>query len=80
MPIYEYWCEPCGREFEQMRPMSESASPATCTSCGRDASRVPSVFASKENYTIKVPRGQAFRGRRTEDGAAGTAGATGSGS
>lgn len=63
MPIYEYWCEPCGREFERMRPMSESSSPAACPKCGGDAARVPSVFASKENYTIKVPRGGAFRGR-----------------
>lgn len=67
MPIYEYWCEPCGREFEQMRPMSESASAGACPKCGHESPRVPSVFASKENYTIKVPRGQAFRGHRAEE-------------
>jgi putative FmdB family regulatory protein len=64
MPIYEYWCQPCGREFEHMRPMSESARLGACPTCGLESPRVPSVFASKENYTIKVPRGQAFRGHR----------------
>ena len=72
MPIYEYWCAKCGKEFEQMRPMSQSGEPGTCPTCGATADRVPSVFASKENYTIKVPRSPAFRGRS----AAGATGAS----
>mgnify|MGYP003338255334 CR=1 FL=1 len=67
MPIYEYWCEPCGSEFAHMRPMSESGNVGVCQKCGHESPRVPSVFASKENYTIKVPRGQAFRGHRADE-------------
>ena len=63
MPIYEYWCTKCEKEFEQMRPISQSGDPAACPTCGSESGKVPSVFASKENYTIKVPRGNAFRGR-----------------
>ena len=70
MPIYEYWCESCGREFEQMRPMSQSSEPAKCPTCGGQSEKLPSVFASKEEYTIKVPRRGAFRQRH----AGGTAG------
>ncbi len=63
MPIYEYRCDSCEKEFEQMRPISQSGDPAKCPTCGADSQKLPSVFASKENYTIKVPRGNAFRGR-----------------
>jgi putative FmdB family regulatory protein len=63
MPIYEYWCNNCGKEFEQMRPMSQASEPANCPSCGTSSEKVPSVFASKADYTIKVPRSGAFRQR-----------------
>lgn len=63
MPIYEYWCSKCGKEFEQMRPMSQSSEPATCPTCGSPSEKLPSVFASKADYTIKVPRSPAFRQR-----------------
>ena len=65
MPIYEYWCATCKQEFEQMRPISQAGDPASCPTCGAASQKLPSVFASKENYTIKVPRGNAFRGRST---------------
>jgi putative FmdB family regulatory protein len=66
MPIYEYWCSKCKKEFEQMRPISQSGSPADCPDCGTSSEKLPSVFASKENYTIKVPRSAAFRGRSAD--------------
>jgi putative FmdB family regulatory protein len=34
MPIYEYACEACRREFEELRPMSRADEPAACASCG----------------------------------------------
>ena len=63
MPIYEYWCNACGQEFEQLRPMSQAADPAACPQCGTPSEKLPSVFASKAEYTIKVPRGGALRQR-----------------
>jgi putative FmdB family regulatory protein len=63
MPIYEYFCKKCNKEFELMRPFSESGSQGACPTCKTKADKLPSVFASKESYTIKVPKGPAFRGR-----------------
>ena len=63
MPIYEYWCSACEKEFEQMRPMSQATEPAKCPDCGAAAEKLPSVFASKADYAIKVPRGPALRQR-----------------
>jgi putative FmdB family regulatory protein len=84
MPIYEYWCASCGKEFEQMRPMSQSSEPAKCPTCGTSSEKLPSVFASKESYTIKVPRSPAFRQRGQEQPAgcppAGAPAATATGS
>ena len=62
MALYEYRCSICGEEFEQRKPMSEADSPAQCPACGKEARRLPSVFASKEGYTLRVPKSGAFRG------------------
>ena len=64
MPIYEYWCPKCEKEFQLMRPLSESGASAQCPNCGAKSEKLVSLFASKENYTIKVPRGEAYRGKR----------------
>ncbi len=61
MALYEYRCADCGNEFEQRRPMSEANSSAECPACGKEASRLASVFASKDGYTLRVPRAGAFR-------------------
>ncbi|MBN1439980.1 MAG: zinc ribbon domain-containing protein [Anaerolineales bacterium] len=34
MPLYEYVCEACRREFELLRPMNEADAPTACLSCG----------------------------------------------
>lgn len=41
MPIYEYRCE-CGKEFEELRLMSQYSEPSTCPKCGADANRIMS--------------------------------------
>jgi hypothetical protein len=69
MPIYE---------FEQMRPMSQSSEPAACPTCGSPSEKLPSVFASKADYTIKVPRSPAFRQRSQTATASDTAASRGS--
>ena len=62
MAIYEYRCKSCGREFELTRKMSESAAPATCPSCGSEAERLVSGFASTEGYGVKGMKKAPFRG------------------
>jgi putative FmdB family regulatory protein len=81
MPIYEYWCNDCDKEFEELRPMSRASEPAACPTCGAPSEKLPSVFASKADYTIKVPRGGAFRQQRPAgpDAAAAGGGDGGSG-
>ncbi len=64
MPIYEYSCVECQEEFQLMRPMCESGKSAKCPACGKKAHRVVSVFASKADYSIKVPGKDAFRGAK----------------
>lgn len=34
MPIYEYVCQDCKKEFEVIRPMSQADAPMTCATCG----------------------------------------------
>lgn len=67
MPIYEYYCPQCEQEFELTRPFSESGESGRCPTCGTAAAKVPSVFASNEGYSVKVPHGPVFR--RKEPGA-----------
>lgn len=33
MPIYEYICEDCGKEFDAIRPLSKSEEPMDCKEC-----------------------------------------------
>jgi len=66
MPTYEYSCVECQEEFELMRPMCDFDKDAACPRCGGKAHRVMSVFASKADYTIKVPTKEAFRGEKAK--------------
>ncbi len=61
MPIYEYGCPNCGKEFELMRPIQEADRPAPCPDCGTEAKKLISVFASKVDFYIKTPAKPAFR-------------------
>ena len=46
MPIYEYKCNRCGKEFEQLVFSSDREDDIACPSCGRkDTSRVLSSFS-----------------------------------
>ena len=68
MALYERRCSACGEEFERRKPMSKADSPVECTACGKEAGRLPSVFASKEGYTLRAPKSGAFRAGRTNNG------------
>ncbi len=61
MPIYEYYCAACQKEFELMRPLSQMGDPAPCPSCGAAGQRLISSFASKVDYYIKTPSKPPFR-------------------
>ena len=45
MPIYEYRCQSCEREFELLRPMAQANDHALCLQCKGRAVRRVSVFA-----------------------------------
>jgi putative FmdB family regulatory protein len=48
MPLYEYRCEGCGQQFEQVQPVSFRAEDTICPHCqARKATRLLSAFASK---------------------------------
>ena len=46
MPLYEFYCPPCGVQFEVLRPMSKSDDAAVCPSGHQTANRVVSMFAT----------------------------------
>ncbi len=55
MPIYEYYCASCKREFEVLRPASQSQESAPCKTCGEPAQRQLSTFSFKSN-TFTAPK------------------------
>ena len=55
MPIYEYYCSKCDRDFEVIRPVSQSDSQADCSECGEPAQRQLSNFAFRSN-TFTAPK------------------------
>ncbi len=57
MPIYEYECS-CGKQFENMRPMSEYDLPSICPYCAKDADRIMSTFTSTESEYFTVTDGK----------------------
>ena len=60
MAVYEYLCPKCRKQFEFMRPMSESEKPAKCPKCGAKAQKLMSGFGSKTGGSIQAA-GKAFR-------------------
>ncbi|MCX6008855.1 MAG: zinc ribbon domain-containing protein [Chloroflexi bacterium] len=61
MPIYEFFCPKCGREFDLMRLMSQADKPAFCPQCGTQGEKLISAFASKSGFYLGVPEKGAFR-------------------
>jgi putative FmdB family regulatory protein len=47
MPIYEYVCKACKKEFEAIRPISQKDTPIACEKCGsKKVKRKQSVFSA----------------------------------
>ena len=61
MPIYEYYCAKCSKDFELMRPFSQADEPAPCPGCGAAGEKLVSVFASTLGFGIQVPAKQPMR-------------------
>jgi len=61
MPIYEYRCSKCSKDFELMRPFSQANEPGLCPDCGAAGERMISVFASTVEFGIQVPAKQPLR-------------------
>jgi putative FmdB family regulatory protein len=57
MPIYEYHCEACGKDFEEQQPMNFTASDTECPHCYLQKSvRKISSFASSIKGPNRKPR------------------------
>ena len=52
MPIYEYYCTDCGKEFEKLVRMSEAAAKPECPNCNnRHTEKRLSAFAMSGGST-----------------------------
>jgi putative FmdB family regulatory protein len=47
VPIYEYRCLACRREFEELVSFSTADAPQACPSCGESSERKMSSFAMR---------------------------------
>ncbi len=61
MPIYEYRCTKCGRNFEKLRKAQDADAPVECPYCqGEETARQVSTFSS--NFGCgSAPSGSRFR-------------------
>ena len=49
MPLYEYRCGECGKQFESYRRLSDAKDAEVCPACGASAKKVGlSLFASSK--------------------------------
>jgi putative FmdB family regulatory protein len=61
MPIYQYYCEKCEKEFELKRLMAEIDKQAPCPKCKRDGNRLVTAFSSMVGLHLKTPAKAIFR-------------------
>jgi putative FmdB family regulatory protein len=61
MPIYQYYCEKCEKEFELKRLMAEIDKPAPCPKCKREGTRLVTAFSSMVGLHLKTPAKAIFR-------------------
>jgi putative FmdB family regulatory protein len=61
MPIYQYYCEKCEKEFELKRLMAEIDKPALCPKCKKEGTRLVTAFSSMVGLHLKTPAKAIFR-------------------
>lgn len=58
MPIYEYICMDCGKQFETLRSMKEADAPIHCQKCeGEHTTRLVSVFFASSSGKVIAGNG-----------------------
>ena len=64
MPLYEYFCDDCQKEFTLLQPVSVNKEETTCDECG--SARVTHKFST---FTSKIQGASPFSKKRpaTED-------------
>lgn len=77
MPIYEFRCGKCGKEFEERRLFSESDKSAKCPHCGGAGEKLISGFGFKFGFYTR-PSDKPLRVKESTWGGAGEAKAKGS--
>jgi putative FmdB family regulatory protein len=55
MPIYQYYCEKCEKEFEFKRLMADIDKPALCPKCKKEGTRLVTAFSSMVGLHLKTP-------------------------
>ena len=62
MPLYEYKCSECGRNFDRLVSISEASKNQVCPHCGgKNTKKQLSVFASKSSSpTFSAPPAGGF--------------------
>lgn len=63
MPLYEYQCRKCGKQFEKVVSMSEADQKQSCPYCnGKNTEKLLSVFAAKSSSpsSAGIPGGGGF--------------------
>jgi putative FmdB family regulatory protein len=61
MPIYQYYCEKCAKEFDKKRLMADIDKPALCPTCGKKGSKMVTAFASAVGIRMKSASSKIFR-------------------
>lgn len=55
MPLYEYQCKKCGKQFEKVVSISEADQKQGCPYCnGKNTEKLLSVFAAKSSSSLSV--------------------------
>jgi putative FmdB family regulatory protein len=61
MPIYQYYCEKCAKEFELKRLMADIDKPAQCPKCKKEGTRLVTAFSSMVGLHLKTPISKVMR-------------------
>ena len=77
MPIYQYKCEKCDKEFELKKSFDDDSNHVTCPKCGKSAKRVfipPAIIFKGSGFYVTdykanatLPSGNTDKSKETKD-------------